>query len=151
MQQKSISILLAEDDDDDCILFQEALSEIPLKTSLTVLRDGEILMNELSNKTALPDVLFLDLNMPRKNGCECLIEIKQNERIKDLPVIILSTSFDEAVIRQVYDDGACYYLRKPGEFSDLKMILHKSLQLLFNLAETKQSRGDQDFVLSAKL
>lgn len=75
----------------------------------------------------LPDILFLDLNMPRKNGIECLTEIKQTEDLKDLPVIIFSTSLDMTIVDQMYEKGATYYIRKPGDFSKLKKVIGNAL------------------------
>src|SRR5580704_5402709 len=93
-----LNILLADDDIDDCIFFEEALEECPLSTHFTCVPDGEQLMQLLTNETnGLPHVLFLDLNMPRKNGFECLSELKVDKKLKQLPVIIFSTSFEQAV------------------------------------------------------
>ena len=79
MSLKQLNILLADDDLDDCLFFKEALEGMPVNTHLTAVHDGEQLMQLLANeKIKLPDILFLDLNMPRKNGFECLTEIKQN-------------------------------------------------------------------------
>ena len=78
-------------------------------------------------KNALPHVLFLDLNMPRKNGFECLSEIKQNDKLKKLPVIIFSTSFEQEVVNQLYQNGAHYFIRKPSEFSQFKKIIQHTL------------------------
>ena len=76
---KPMNILLADDDADDCFFFEKALREIPMATQLTTVNDGERLMDHLSkNMEQLPDVLFLDLNMPRKSGFECLTEITEN-------------------------------------------------------------------------
>ena len=86
-------ILLADDDKDDCMLFKDALEELPLSTSLAIVHNGEQLMHFLNTQMATPpNVLFLDLNMPRKNGLECLTEIKLNKNLAQLPVIIFSTS-----------------------------------------------------------
>src|SRR5436190_20290480 len=94
MDNEKIGILLADDDKDDCFLFREALSELPVPTNLVTVHDGEQLMSYLTEHAKdLPDVLFLDLNMPRKNGFECLTEIKHTDTLKDLPVIMFSTSY----------------------------------------------------------
>jgi CheY-like chemotaxis protein len=83
-----LNLLLADDDHDDCIFFKAALGGIDQQLNLTVVNDGVELMEFLSSQTGpLPDVLFLDLNMPRKNGFECMNEIKSNEKLKTLPVI----------------------------------------------------------------
>jgi len=128
---RPISICLAEDDEDDCILFKEALSEIPIDTKLTRLSDGDKLLKHLMKAgVEVPDVLFLDLNMPLKNGSECLIEIKKNKKLEHLPVIIFSTSFDLDVVKQLYEHGAWYYLRKPAEYANLKLFMQKALALI---------------------
>ena len=107
MSSKHLNLLLADDDTDDCIFFKEALKEFPLSTHLTTVHNGEQLMQLLTNETnELPHVLFLDLNMPRKNGFECLSEIKLNKKLKQLPVIIFSTSFEQDDVNLLYKNGA---------------------------------------------
>src|SRR5471030_3337282 len=102
-QPAPINVMLADDDTDDCLFFKEALKEFPLPTRITAVHDGEQLMQLLSNETKeLPDAIFLDLNMPRKNGFECLSEIKLNKNIKQLPVILFSTSFEQEVVNLLY-------------------------------------------------
>ncbi len=126
-----ISVCLAEDDEDDYALFKEVLSEIKVATNLTRLSDGDTLLKHLTKEgVQVPDVLFLDLNMPRKNGSECLTEIKNNKKLQNLPVIIFSTSFDLDVVKQLYENGAWYYLRKPTEYASLKLFLNKALALI---------------------
>ena len=128
MNSTALSILLADDDTDDCIFFKEAVEELQLPTKLSSLHDGEQLMQHLKNETnKLPDVLFLDLNMPRKNGFECLSEIKLDQRLKQLPVIIFSTSFEQEVVNLLYKNGAEYFIRKPSEFSQFKKIIHQTI------------------------
>lgn len=128
-----INILLADDDLDDCDFFKEALQELPLASELTTVNDGEQLMKLLNNSAGqLPQVLFLDLNMPRKNGFECLFEIKSNTHLKSLPVIILSTSFDKEMAKLLYNSGARHYIRKPAHFSELKKIIQHALAIIFN-------------------
>lgn len=140
--------MLADDDLDDCLCFKEALEELSVNATLTTVNDGEQLMQWLSqNDEALPDALYLDLNMPRKNGFECLAEIKQTEKLKSLPVIICSTSsFDSDVVSLLYEQGASYYICKPPAFSNLKKIILKSIQLL-SQANNEQPIKEQ-FVLS---
>ncbi|MCW3090921.1 MAG: response regulator receiver protein [Ferruginibacter sp.] len=125
-----INLLLADDDNDDCLLFREALEELPLPTNLTTVNDGEHLMQLLADGTkTLPAMLFLDLNMPRKNGLECLTEIRLNKKLKDLPVIIYSTSFDSEMVKLLYNHGARFYIRKPAEFSKLKKVIGDAIML----------------------
>lgn len=121
--KKQINILLADDDKDDCFFFAKALKKIPIPTSLFILEDGEALVNYLyDGKKNSHDILFLDVNMPRKNGMECLTEIKANKKIKDFPVVIYSTSLSESVVELFYEKGAHYYLKK-CEFNKLVSCL----------------------------
>jgi CheY-like chemotaxis protein len=123
------NVLLADDDNDDCNFFKQALNESPLFTTLRIVHDGEQLMRLLSTKP-LPHVLFLDLNMPRKSGFECLIEIKLNEKLRQLPVIIFSTSFQLDIVNLFYKQGAQYCIRKPSDFSELQRVIHQALVLV---------------------
>lgn len=139
-----LNILLADDDKDDCFFFKKALEELLFPTHLDIVRDGEKLMKYLfENCSRLPDVLFLDLNMPRKNGAECLVEIKSDKRLKDIPIIIYSTSFNETAADYYYKTGAHYYLRKCDYF-ELKKILHQVLRIL--LKEKIQRPARNEFV-----
>lgn len=130
MNSYPINILLADDDADDRFFFKDVLDEIPIPTSLVTVYDGVALMELLFSTKQLPDVLFLDLNMPRKNGFECLTEIKQDGRLKALTVIVYSTSYDEDIVNTLHQSGANYYIRKPAEFPALKKIVHHSLLLV---------------------
>lgn len=130
-----LNILLADDDTDDRFFFTKALKEIPLSTQLTTVHDGEELMNYLGdNSKNLPNILFLDLSMPRKTGFECLHEIKDNEKLKDIPVVMFSTSFpsnntyEQGMIETLKDIGAQDYIRKPGNFALLKETIHSILE-----------------------
>ena len=130
----TLHIILADDDIDDRFFFEKALKEISIPNRLTTVRDGEELMNYLhANIDQLPDVLFLDLSMPRKTGFECLTEIKEDEKLKHLPVIMLSTSFprdnkyEQNIINMLYTIGAMDYIRKPGDYQTLKDVIHNAL------------------------
>ena len=143
----TIKILLADDDKDDCIFFKEVLDEMDQTTSFKAVNDGEQLMYYLNDeKNELPSVLFLDINMPRKNGAACLKEIKRNENLKQIPVIIFSTSYDENIAGVLYKNGAHYYIRKPGEFSELKNIIGQALTLISK--GDKQQPSREKFLLS---
>jgi len=140
-------ILLADDDKDDNILFQAILDELPLSTHLTIVFNGEQLMNLLNDTNEqLPDILFLDLNMPRKNGFTCLLEIKRSEKLKLLSVIIFSTSFEPEVVSLLYKNGAQYYIRKPNSYTQLKKLIYQALTLSTQVDIPYPSR--EQFVLS---
>ena len=123
-QKVSLNILLADDDIDDCIFFKGALEKSPISTNLIAVHDGNQLMQLLTNETNdLPHVIFLDLNMPRKNGFECLSELKLSEKLKHLPVIMFSTSNDQEVVSRLYLNGAQYFIRKPSVISQFEKII----------------------------
>ena len=128
MVDKQLHILLADDDMDDCLFFKEALEELPIPTRLTTVPNGEMLMQFLNETSQLPDILFLDLNMPRKNGYTCLLEIKKCEKLKALPVIALSTSFENELVNRVYKSGAQYYIKKPNNYSQLKHLIQNAME-----------------------
>jgi CheY-like chemotaxis protein len=147
MSSGHFNLLLSDDDSDDCYFFQEALNGLPISTHLTTVHDGEQLMEFLvQQKTPLPHVLFLDLNMPRKNGFECLLEIKDNKNLKHLQVIIFSTSFDPKVVDLLFNNGAQYIIRKPPEFSQLKKVIHLALTLISKEIVSQPTRDE--FVLT---
>lgn len=126
-----LDILLADDDHDDCLFFREALEELPLPARFTAVHDGEKLLALLAlETTGLPHVLFLDLNMPRKNGFDCLQEIKQSKKLKSLPVVIFSTSYEPNLADLLYNNGAHYYICKPADFTQLKKVIQHTLILL---------------------
>ncbi len=149
MLLEHFNLLLADDDKDDCLFFRDALEELPVQAELTTVHNGEQLMQLLGeSKDTLPHVLFLDLNMPRKNGFECLSELKLDDRLKSLPVIIFSTSFEQDVVNLLYKKGGQYYIRKPAEFSQLKNVILEALTLI---AEGKTSQPDRDqFVITGR-
>lgn len=147
MSLKLHQLLLADDDTDDCLFFKEVLDELQLLNTFQTVSDGVELMNYLNNASQLPNVLFLDLNMPRKDGIECLSEIKSNNKLQQLPVIIISTSLNADVVDLLYQKGASFYIRKPGEFSKLKRVVLEAITLTSqnNLQQPKRA----DFVLES--
>lgn len=143
---QTMNILLADDDKDDCLFFTDILATGPVDTSLTIVKDGEQLISHLAeNAEILPEVIFLDLNMPRKNGYECLTEIKSNSSLNKIPVIIFSTSYDEEKANRLYDHGAHYYICKPTNYKDLQWSVQRALQLL-QKSDVKPSK--QDFLIT---
>jgi CheY-like chemotaxis protein len=141
MNSKYINVLLADDDLDDCNFFKKAIAELHQSINLTIVRDGEQLMQYLyDNANKLPDVLFLDLSMPRKNGIECLSEINEDEKLKDLNVVMFSTSFTKGIdyeqnlINTLLKIGANDFIRKPGDFTQLKQVIN---QVLLTVEEKK--------------
>lgn len=123
------NILLAEDDEEDVLLFNTVLSELNQRIIVTVAADGVLLMALLKQATPLPEMIFLDLNMPRKNGFECLREIKANEKWNSIKIVILSTSSQPQQIENAYKGGADLYLAKPVSYTQFKIMMEKCLSL----------------------
>ena len=147
MNLKKINILLADDDPGDCNFFKEALVGLPLSTHFTAVHDGEQLMQLLTNETTkLPHVLFLDINMPRKAGVECLSEIKRNKKLNDPPVVMFSTSNSWDTINMLFKNGANVNIHKPSDFSQLKQVIHHAIPIA---AENIFSSSQLKYVLNA--
>lgn len=141
-KKEPLIILLADDDKDDRFFFEKALKTLSITTRLTSVEDGKKLIEYLSKHSdKLPDVLFLDLNMPLKNGSECLIEIKATKKLQRLPVIIYSTSLHEDVADLLYKKGAHYYVRKT-DLAELEKILSRVLTLLVNKQFARPARSE---------
>jgi len=122
-------IYLAEDDADDRMFFEDALTEVSSQTKLIITEDGVELMSVLdSTVPPVPYALFLDLNMPRKNGFECLKEIRQSDKMKEIPVVVFSTSDRKEIIDRAYSLGANLFISKPPSFG----LLKKALQMVLS-------------------
>ena len=128
MENEPLHILLADDDEGDRLLFTVAFSELEIKTVVSTVNNGIQLMERLNMKNIrLPHLLFLDLNMPLKNGLECLKEIRGNEKLKDISIAIYSTSDNEKDMEETFHNGANIYITKPNDFRVLKQYLHKAV------------------------
>ncbi len=141
MNTNQISLLLADDDEDDRLIFQEIIEELSLNVAVECVENGVQLIHLLNKKKdTLPSILFLDINMPLKNGMECLKEIKQCRNLNNLPVVICSTSFNRETINQAYNLGAQYYLRKPSDFNTYKNVIETAINLITEKRITNPSR-----------
>lgn len=130
MQSDYIHIILADDDEDDRLFFTDAFDELKINTKVNTFKDGEELMNYLNNDAALmPNVLFLDLNMPKKTGIECLIEIKASDKMSGIAIVIYSTSASEEDIEKTFVTGANIYIKKPSDFKKLKKVLSEVVSI----------------------
>ncbi|GAX37471.1 response regulator [Nodularia sp. NIES-3585] len=129
--QTTVTILMADDDEDDHILVREALAEIQLRIDLHIVSNGEELLNYLynrgryndKNQAPRPGLILLDLNMPKKNGLEVLKDIKTDPLLWSIPVIVLSSSDDKEDIYQTYNLGANSFITKPVKFPALVEIM----------------------------
>jgi CheY-like chemotaxis protein len=124
MQNDSTLITLADDDEDDRLFFTDAFEELKINTIVNTVNNGKELLNYLNNpETILPNIIFLDLNMPILNGIDCLREIKSNDRFKDIAIAIYSTSSSDQDVEDTFVLGANIYIKKPSNFDQLKKIL----------------------------
>lgn len=129
MNHKTLNILLADDDESDRLLFKEAFEEMKTQTKVHSVNDGIELL-ELLDQTEvenLPHILFLDINMPKKNGLECLVEIRADKKYKDVSIAIFSTSSSEKDMQETFLNGANVYIHKPNSFQKLKKLLEKAI------------------------
>ena len=129
---RPIQILLAEDNPDDIELTVEALKDSRVRNRLIVVKDGEEAISYLQGKgkyqhALRPDLILLDLNMPKKNGRDVLREIKNDPRLKRIPVVILTTSQAEEDIAHTYDLHANCYITKPVDFNQFLKVV-KSIE-----------------------
>lgn len=123
MLTKSVRILLVEDNEDDVIMTLESFEEANLTNIISVVQDGEEAMAYLRREgkykdVTLPDLILLDLNMPKKNGLEVLREVKADPSLRHLPVIMLTTSEREKDIIKSYTEGASAFIPKPVAFDN---------------------------------
>lgn len=124
------TVILADDDEDDRLFFKEALQELQVKTKIILLKDGAELMDHLTGTgRPLPHIIFLDLNLPKKNGIECLAEMRKNDLLKNIPIAIYSTSSSEEDIQETYLNGASIYIKKPNDFSLIKKMLKEVISI----------------------
>ncbi len=129
-EKKSTHILFSDDDTDDALLFTQAADLMTSSILLSFAEDGEQLMRYLS-KESLPDMIFLDLNMPVKNGIECLREIRSDKKLEGLPVIVYTTSDNPKDIQTCYDLKASLYVVKPTSFESIIKTLKKIINMDF--------------------
>lgn len=140
---KAVTILVAEDDEDDRMLMQDALEENRLANDLHFVGDGEELMDYLQHrgqysdpKTApRPSLILLDLNMPRKDGREALKEIKSDPALRQIPVVVLTTSKAEEDILRTYDLGVSSFIAKPVIFESMVQIIKALGKYWFEIVE----------------
>jgi len=121
------NIIFCEDDEDDRFLFNDVLRDFNSKLKIDFVSNGVRLMELL--KHYVPDLLFLDLEMPFKNGLECLVEIRENATLEKLPVVMFSSTTRQANIQTAYDMGAHLFLIKSPTFSEYASSIRAVLQL----------------------
>jgi CheY-like chemotaxis protein len=127
---RAITVLMADDDEDDRDLARDALEGTRLGERMEFVIDGQDLIDYLRHDgpyaeaaTPRPSIILLDLNMPRKDGREALAELKADASLRQIPVVILTTSSDEVDVQNAYDLGASSYITKPVTHSQLTEVM----------------------------
>jgi CheY-like chemotaxis protein len=141
--RRAITILLADDDEEDLLMTQEALQQSRLGNDLRFAPDGEELMDYLLRRgrytdpadSPTPGLILLDLNMPKKDGREALAEIKSNPQLRKIPVIVLTTSSAEEDIFRSYDLGVSSFITKPVTFEGLAAAMKVLTEYWFEIVE----------------
>jgi CheY-like chemotaxis protein len=141
--ERSRHILMADDDADDCLLVREALREIGQPCELMIVRDGEQLLDYLRRRgeygdgreTPRPDLILLDLKMPKKDGREALGELKADPHFSSIPIVVLTTSMAEDDIEYCYKMGVNSYVAKPTTFRGLVDLMNTLAKYWFDLVE----------------
>lgn len=125
MEKRKPVILIAEDDPDDCLLLGDAFGECRKEMRLDYVADGQEVMDYLHKRIddGLPDLIILDIRMPRKDGFETLEGIKTDERLRQIPVIVLSGFCSSENIERCYELGANTVIIKPDSFSELSRAI----------------------------
>ncbi len=137
---KPITILMADDDEDDRLMAEEAMQEARLLNEVHFVKDGVELMEylcyqgEFNHQNApRPDLILLDLNMPRKDGREALKEIKADPELRQIPIVVLTTSKADEDIYRTYDLGVNSYITKPVTFEGLVEVMKSLTSYWFNI------------------
>lgn len=136
------TIFYTDDDEDDLSIFIDAVESLPKKIQLQTYSGGEKLLNAIYNPPPTPHLVFLDLNMPGKNGFDVLAELRNSEVKNDIPVIIFSTSNEPSIIDRCRTLGANYFITKPVLMKDIIQSINHALEIDWK----KFSPTDKNFV-----
>jgi CheY-like chemotaxis protein len=138
MMKNDMSILIVDDDADDRELFIDAIKEVDADIKCTTAVDGKQALERLrSNYSSLPDFIFLDLRMPRFSGKKCLLELKKDEQLKSIPVIIYTTSNDVEESKELRDLGAVHFISKPSDPAQIYYVVSFVLEEQLNLRKSR--------------
>lgn len=141
------TIVIADDDPEDCDLATEAMRLADMSNPVNIVRDGHELISYLKNHVDAegerkpPAIILLDLNMPRMNGHDALKQIKADPELSDIPIIVMTTSSNEADVEETYRLGAQSYLVKPGSFRELVEKFKHLRRYWFETVRRPRERG----------
>lgn len=138
MNEHYFKVILVDDDEDDRFLFKEAFQGLKLNTELALFENGQEFIDYLGTTTdGLPEIVFLDLNMPLINGLECLRHLRKFDKFKDIFVAIYSTSSSEKDMRDTLRHGANIYIQKPNNFTTLTNVIDRALRTCHQYATSE--------------
>lgn len=148
MNLSPITILIADDDADDQLLIHDALLENRLFNGIRFVNDGQELMDYLLHEGAYsaprsaprPDLILLDLNMPRKDGREALSEIRKHDALRSIPIVVLTTSRADEDVAQMYELGVNSFIVKPVTFQALVEVIHVVTEYWFSIVRLPPQR-----------
>ncbi len=148
MKIKPINFLLVEDNEGDILLINEALEEAKIFNHMDIVRDGSQAIQFLEERAEkdpkdLPDVILLDINLPKKNGHEVLASIKENPALKKIPVIVLTTSSSDLDVFKAYDLHANCYIVKPVEVGNFLQVISKIENFWLSVVKLPKSSSDE--------
>jgi DNA-binding NtrC family response regulator len=137
--EKNMKLLIVDDDADDRMLFIEAVKEVDENIECMTANDGQLALELLKNaaEDLLPDLIFLDISMPRLSGKKCLSEIKKDERLKDIPVIIYTTSKNVEESKELIEMGAYHFISKPSNAEEIYYLVSFALEEQLNASGRK--------------
>lgn len=141
--REPVSILMADDDEDDRLMAKEALEEAKLANAISFVEDGEELLDYLNHRgkysnpelAPKPGLILLDLNMPKKDGREALKEIKEDPKLRSIPIVVLTTSKEEEDIYRTYNLGVNSFITKPVAFESLVKIMKTLAHYWFEIVK----------------
>ncbi len=134
MMKENMSILIVDDDADDRTLFIDAIKDVDSTIKCFTANDGKQALEILkSNQGSLPDFIFLDLKMPRFSGKKCLLEIKKDEDLKSIPIIIYTTSKDVQESKELRELGAVHFISKPSDPEEIYYVVSFVLEEQLNM------------------
>ena len=141
--REPVSILMADDDEDDRLMAKEALEEAKLANAISFVVDGEELLDYLNHRgkysnpelAPKPGLILLDLNMPKKDGREALKEIKEDPKLRSIPIVVLTTSKEEEDIYRTYNLGVNSFITKPVAFESLVKIMKTLAHYWFEIVK----------------
>lgn len=144
MVAEGIKIFLAEDDPDDVFFFEDALQEVSASSTLTVCQSGCELLDKLSGDGEIRGIIFLDVNMPRMDGMECLQKIRSKHNLQNIPVVMLTTCGLDSTIERAFKLGAGLFVVKPYSMQDLQNMIERVLKM--NWADKRNQMQKRDFI-----